>query len=115
MRVSYKLFVQETMETQHTIGKLKNILAESGIEVEYDVAKKSLIFNYDTDEVQRKQTRNAGRKRKVAELHLTVKDVREMMHKKRPEEIYRTLGISKATYYRRVAQMDEKSDFEWFS
>ena len=114
MRVSYKLFVQETMETQHTIDKLKNILAESGIEVEYDAAKKSLIFNYETNEVQRKQTRNAGRKRKADELHLTVKDVREMMSKKRPEEIYRTLGISKATYYRRVAQMDEKSDFEWF-
>ena len=114
MRVSYKLFVQETIETQHTIEKLKDILAESGIEVEYDAAKKSLIFNYETNEVQRRQTRNAGRKRKADELHLTVKDVREMMSEKRPEEIYRTLGISKATYYRRVAQMNEKSDFEWF-
>ena len=82
--------------------------------MEYDAAKKSLIFNYETNEVQRRQTRNAGRKRKADELHLTVKDVREMMSEKRPEEIYRTLGISKATYYRRVAQMDEKSDFEWF-
>ena len=114
MRVSYKLFVQETIETQNTIEKLKNILAKSGIEVEYDAAKNSLIFNYETDEVRGKQTRNAGRKRKADELHFTVKDVREMMIEKRPEEIYRTLGISRATYYRRVAQMDEKSDFEWF-
>ena len=114
MRVSYKLFVQETIETQHTIEKLKDILAESGIEVEYDTAKKSLIFNYETNEVRKKQTRNAGRKRIADELHLTVKDIREMMSEKRPEEIYRTLGISKATYYRRVAQMNEKSDFEWF-
>lgn len=114
MRESYKLSVQETLETQHTIEKLKSILAESGIEMEYDAAKKSLIFNYETNEVRRKQTRNAGRKRKADELHLTVKDVREMMTEKRPEEIYRTLGISRATYYRRVAQMDEKGDLEWF-
>ena len=60
--------------------------------------------------MRRKQTRNAGRKRKADEMHLTVKDVREMMSVKRPEEIYHTLGISKATYYRRVAQMREKSD-----
>ena len=114
MRESYKLSVQETIETQHTIDKLKSILAESGIEVEYDGIKKSLIFNYETNEVRKKRTRNAGRKRKADELHLTVKDIREMMSKKRPEEIYRTLGISKATYYRRVAQMDEKGDLEWF-
>ena len=114
MRESYKLSVQETIETQHTINKLKSILAESGIEVEYDDAKKSLIFNYETNEVRRKKTRTAGRKRKTDELHLTVQDIREMMSEKRPEEIYRTLGISKATYYRRVAQMDEKGDLEWF-
>ena len=64
--------------------------------------------------MRRKHTRNAGRKRKADELHLTVKDVREMMSAKRPEEIYNTLGISKATYYRRVAQMKQKSDLEWF-
>ena len=114
MRESYKLSVQETIETQHTIEKLKNILSESGIEVEYDIVKKCLIFNYETNEVRRKQTRNAGRKRKADELHLTVKDVREMMGATRPEEIYNTLGISKATYYRRVAQMKQKSDLEWF-
>ena len=37
-----------------------------------------------------------------------------MMSVKRPEEIYRTLGISKATYYRRVVQMKEKSDLYSF-
>lgn len=114
MREFYKLSVHETIETQHTIEKLKNILAESGIEVKYDAVKRCLIFNYETNEVRRKQTRNAGRKRKADEMHLTVKDVREMMSVKRPEEIYRTLGISKATYYRRVAQMKEKSELEWF-
>lgn len=114
MRESYKLSVRETIETQHTVEKLRNILADAGIEVEYDAAKKCLIFNYETIEVRRKQTRNAGRKRKADELHLTVKDVKEMMTEKRPEEIYHTLGISRATYYRRVAQMDKKGDLEWF-
>ena len=37
-----------------------------------------------------------------------------MMSVKRPEEIYHTLGISKATYYRRVVQMKEKSDLYSF-
>lgn len=48
MGESYKLSVQETFETQHTIEKLKNILAELGIKVEYDTVKKSLIINYET-------------------------------------------------------------------
>lgn len=114
MRESYCLLIRETMDTKNTIDKLKHVLANSRIEVEYDSVKQSLIFNFDTREVSRKQTRNAGRKRKTDHLHMTVGEIKKLMEEKRPKEIYELLEISKATYYRRVAQMGEKSDMEWF-
>lgn len=114
MKETIKFGIQETIETELASKKLKEILSDTGILVTYDADRKSLIFNFDTTEVRRKTSRNAGRKRKSDSLHMTVGEVKELMKGSRPEEIYNMLDVSKATYYRRVAQMDEKSDQEWF-
>lgn len=60
-----------------------------------------------TNEVRRKTSRNASRKRKSDSLHMTVGEVKELMKSNRLEEIYKILDVSKAIYYRRVAQMNE--------
>lgn len=114
MKESLRFMIQETIETEVASKKLKEILTDTGISVIYDPDRKSLIFNFDTHEVRKKASRNAGRKRKSDSLHMTVGEVKELMKSNRPEEIYKMLGVSKATYYRRVAQMSEKSDLEWF-
>lgn len=114
MKESYRLLIKESADTKMIVEKLKSILLESKVELVYDPIAESLIFNFDTNEVKRKLNRNAGRKRKTDDIHMTVGEVRKLMQEKRPEEIYGLLGISKATYYRRIAQMEEKSDMEWF-
>ncbi len=114
MKKTYKLQIKETSDTEVTIKRLGELLLKSGILLEYDSASGSLKFNYETDEIIKKQTRYAGRKRKNDELHMTVGEVKKLIQEKRPEEIYGMLEISRATYYRRLSQMKKKSDFEWF-
>ena len=93
----------KTIETEIVSKKLKEILSDTGISVTYDPDRKSLIFNFITNEVKRKTTRNAGRKRKSESLHMTAGEGKELMKSNRSEEIYKMLDVSKATYYRRVA------------
>lgn len=114
MRESYILQVKETAETELVVKKLRDVLAWAGIEVEYLPVQKSIKFNFDTVEIQKKATRHAGRKKKTDNLRLTVGEVKAMLQNSRPREAWELLSISKATFYRRLKQMEEKSDNDWF-
>ncbi len=114
MRESYTLKIKEMPETEQVINRLRDVLAVSGIELEYFPVQNSIKFNFDTSAVQEKATRHAGRKRKTDDLRLTVGEVKEMLQRSGPKEIWEMLGISKATFYRRMKQMEEKSDNDWF-
>ncbi len=114
MKESYTLKIRKTPETEQIINRLRDVLAVSGIEIEYFPVRESLKFNFDTSAVRDRATRHAGRKKKTDELRLTVGEVKEMLQNGRPKEIWEILGISKATFYRRIKQMEEKSDTDWF-
>jgi len=89
---------------------LSRILQGTGIDVNYDSATESLTFNYETNCVEKKKTRCAGRNRIAADITYTVKDVRELCKKHPAKEVYELLGISKATFYRRLKESERKSD-----
>lgn len=114
MKESYILKIKNTPDTEQVINRLRDVLLLSGIEIEYFPVQNSLKFNFDTSAVQDRATRHAGRKKKMDDLGLTVGEIKEMLQNSHPQEIWKLLGISKATFYRRMKQMEEKSDNDWF-
>lgn len=61
-----------------------------------------LDFNYDTDVVKKKATRNAGRKEIFPKEAITLGEVKEMKKSMSNDQIAITLGLSRATFYRKL-------------
>lgn len=96
-------------QTRDEILELKMILDKLWIRV--DLSENDcgacLSINYDMQDVEKKQSRNAGRK--LIDLGgVTVGDVRRMQETMSVCEMCNKLGISRATYFRRL-KMHEHS------
>lgn len=73
----------------------------------------SLILEWDTNDVQQKTTRNAGAKRKHISLKdRKVEDIRKRMETESAEEVAKSLGISRATLFRKLKEAEEMEDDE---
>lgn len=91
-------------------ASLNRILRGTGIDVNFDATSECLKFNYETTCVEKKRTRGAGRNRVVTDITYTVKDVRELCKNHSKQEVCEILGVSRATFYRRLKEAEQKSD-----
>jgi len=98
-------------ESLDNINELAELLDQIGIKItikEHDTSRKSIKFNYDINEVEKKLKRNAGRKRAYCLLDITVEEVRERMQKgESAEMIASELGISRSTLFRKLKYAEE--------
>lgn len=62
-----------------------------------------LYIDYDTDKVEKKVTRGAGRKRKGTSHTITVGEVKAMAADQGVDATLEFLGVSRSAYYRRLA------------
>lgn len=113
-----KLFLLDMVndETKEDVSELKEILEKIGmtlsIQKSEDGERDFLMFNYDPENVLAKFSRNAGRKQAMTEGYLTFEDIKNMQKEMNNEEIIKKIGISKATFYRRLKEC--KSQIEQY-
>lgn len=95
------------------VEKLNKVLKSFGVCVElkdFDGAN-ILTFNYDTDVIRQKTTRNAGAKRKdLNTWKVSVAEIRARMETESADDVAKSLGISRSTLFRRLKEADEFGD-----
>lgn len=66
-----------------------------------------LTLKWDDCVVKKKTTRRAGQKRKPTNEIVKVEEVRDRLKREKPEQVASSLGISKATLYRKLKRAEE--------
>lgn len=100
--------------TEYSVERLKEILSTRHIEIKQENNK--LIFIYDHEKSVQKNDRNAGRKPCETIDLFTYSDVKQMIREKGIRCAIETIGVSRATLYRRLKVHAEsgRSDSEIF-
>lgn len=98
-------------DNERAVAWLKNTLQTMGVEIRLDKGEYStrLSISYDTGELRKKQTRNAGRKASH-EFEYRVCDVRDLIKEKGAVQAAKELGMSKARMYARLKKAAERED-----
>ena len=99
----------ENPETEEVkkIEIFNNLFNNQGVHLEILNLKNTYLkINYDT----RKNKRNAGRKKKFVQGTYTLSDVEEMLKKSGSEAVANELGISRATFFRKLKKSREWGD-----
>ena len=102
--------VRETVYKDAEIERLRGVLAPLGIELTMDTEMMALVFQYDSNELQTKQTRNAGRPRAKARdraMPYTITEVKNMMKEMPADQVAAQIGVSRATLYRKLKEADK--------
>lgn len=96
------------------VAKLKKLLGKIGVEmkIEEGTYGTSVIIEYDTIELRKKTTRNAGRRRKNTEYLCTYGEMEKLVQKNGLEKTLESLGISRATYFRRKKDIEEAKELD---
>jgi len=85
-----------------SLNKLKTILGNQGIEVEYNITEKTIRFSYDDHTLAKRATRDAGRKTKEPAKQYTYGEILIMKETMSSKEIAKLLDYSESTYFRRI-------------
>ena len=90
------------------IEEFNRVFQKSGVilEVENINNLNVLKINYDTE----KNKRGAGRKQKFVQGTYTLSDIEQMLKKTSAEEVAMKLGISRATFFRKLKRSRELGD-----
>lgn len=112
----FSLAVEPTEKDKKNLAELNELLAKSDISI--DILKNEygthLIINCDTDEVKKKLSRNAGR-RKKSHSAILVSEIEERMAKgESADDIASELGISRSTLFRRLKESKEWNELYLF-
>ena len=89
----------ELVESTSATVSLKHL--ESNYEYEY------LEIQCDQENVYKKVTRKAGRKKIFSQSYRTYSEVKEMMNKDSAENVAKELGVSRSTLFRRLKAHEE--------
>jgi len=100
MKETIQFTLNEAEET--TLAKLKTVLGNQGIEVEYNIYTGSISFSYDDQTLNKRATRDAGRKTKKPAKQYTYSEILTMKETMSSKEIANLLEYSEATYFRRL-------------
>lgn len=106
MKDSVSFMLNGYVDTEESVSKLNKILNAIDINcsIRYVNERPFLTFDYDDEVVRQKITRKAGRKKTNIKNYMTVGELRKMQQKLSNAEIARQLGISRATFYRKLEQ-----------
>lgn len=113
------LFFMLAMEPDETdkesLEKLNTLLSRLNINFEFRKVKENhfLKINYDTDDVQRIFSRGAGRPQKFVPSAPTVAEIRERMKTETAEDVAKSLGLSRSTFFRKL-KWAEENDMDYF-
>ena len=102
--------IRKTAYMDTEIERLKGVLAPLGIELGIDNELMALVFQYDSNKLQEKQTRNAGRpraKERDRSLPYTITEVKTMMKEMTADQVAAQIGVSRATLYRKLKEADK--------
>lgn len=102
-----------SLDKPEDLQELKEILNRAGVQFVCVEGSKSVLMTFSWSKylVDRKQTRNAGTKKIHPNKDTTVSEIRERMKTESADDIARSLGISRATLFRRL-KAAEKSQKE---
>lgn len=104
--------IKKTAYSDLEIERLKDLLAPLGIELIMDTELMALVFQYDSNELQAKQTRNAGRpraKKRDRVSPYTITEVKTLMKELPADQVAAQVGVSRATLYRKLKEADKFS------
>ncbi|MBR5583730.1 MAG: hypothetical protein IKW21_04310 [Lachnospiraceae bacterium] len=102
------------LDRQEDLQELKEILNRAGVQFVCTQGEDKhviMFFRWSKYMVDRKQTRNAGARKVYPNKDITVLEVRERMKTESADDIAKSLGISRATLFRRL-KAAEKSQKE---
>ena len=100
MKETIQFTLNKAEETE--LVKLKTVLANQGIEVEYNIYAGSISFSYDDQILNKRATRDAGRKEKKPAKQYTYGEILTMKENMSSKEIANLLEYSESTYFRRL-------------
>lgn len=107
--LDFMLFSQPSQEEEKNIEKLNEFLTKLNATAEFHKVNEFyfLRINYDTDDIQRICSRNAGRHRVMPNDYISPAEIRERMKTEKAEDIALELGISRSTLFRKLKQAEE--------
>lgn len=96
---------EDLNEKMAKIAEFNRVFQKSGVILEVDNVNNSnvLKINYDTE----KNKRGAGRKQKFVQGTYTLSDIERMLKETNAEEVAMKLGISRATFFRKLKKSRE--------
>ena len=108
--VTLPLDTSKSLDTYNfEIKELTKIFEKIGVTMEITESKDSLVFKYDISNVNKKLGRQAGRNKRQLQRNVQVQEIRERMKNESADEIAKTLGLSRATLFRRLKNAEENN------
>ena len=94
-------------ENKSSVELLQSVLKELKVDTEFDEVKRELKFSFDTELIKKLRTRNAGAKVKELNDLYSMREIEEMQKTMTGTEIAKTIGISRALYFKRLKEHRE--------
>lgn len=116
LKIDDEASVEIEFDKLHSLMKLINIDCKMEVIEKESMSgtkfyDKYMLIRYDRQEVYRKLHRSrGGNKKKMNRSYIKVEEVRKRMETENADEIAESLGISRATLFRRLKQAEEKNE-----
>lgn len=116
LKIDDEASVEIEFDKLHSLMKLMNIDCKMEVIEKESMSgtkfyDKYMVIRYDRQEVYRKLHRSrGGDKKKMNRSYIKVEEVRKRMETENADEIAESLGISRATLFRRLKQAEEKNE-----
>lgn len=116
LKIDDEASVEIEFDRLHSLMKLMNIDCKMEVIEKESMSgakfyDKYMVISYDRQEVYRKLHRSrGGDKKKMKRSYIKVEEVRKRMETENADEIAESLGISRATLFRRLKQAEEKNE-----
>ena len=117
-----RLKIDDEASVEIEFDKLHSLMQLMNIDCKMEVIEKEsmsgakfynkyMVIRYDRQEVYRKLHRSrGGNKKKMNRSYIKVEEVKKRMETENADEIAESLGISRATLFRRLKQAEEKNE-----
>jgi len=117
-RVRFSLFCEPNEGRNFEV--LKELLSSAGVLFEIQKREEGspipyeLRIEYDESQLRKSMTRNAGAGRKFANRTISLEEIEKRLKNETAEEIAESLGLSRATFFRKLKEAREYNRDEIF-
>lgn len=106
-----RIRIEDDFETEYEKLRELLFLLKIDCETEYENDEKYLMISYDIEKVFKKLNRSPGRKKtRMNCIALTVDEAKKRIEKETAEEVAKSLGISRRTLFRRIAEAEKRGE-----